>query len=57
MGLEIEKNGKYYIVTETDGGWTLKDSSDDKAPTLKVSKGYCRTWDDLCKFVEKSSLY
>ena len=55
--MKIEKNGKVYQVKETDRGWTLKDTSDDNAPVLKISKGFVRDFDDLCRYVAESSLY
>jgi len=47
----IEKNGKFYIVTETQNKWAVKTENDKLTVAYDVPKELCSTADELRAYV------
>ena len=52
-----KENGKIYLITDTSGGWRIKDITQPGGVVYKVSHGMCVKLDEVEKYINGSSLF
>lgn len=55
--MDIEKNGKTYIVFEHTTKWVVKLNSGKLSVSYDVSKDICATEDELYDYIQSSNLF
>ncbi len=53
----IEKNGKYYNVTERQRYWSITQKTGKLTAEFNVSKDICMTEDDLKKYIAEDEMF
>ena len=55
--MHIIKNGKEYVVSESQKKWTIGAEGEKLSVTFEVSKDICKTYENLQKYVLQNNLF
>lgn len=55
--MNIEKNGKTYVISECKNHWTVKYSAGGLSVSFEVDKKMCETENELIEYVKDNDMF